>query len=189
MRPARAEVVLALVLTAVVVAPAAAQTEASSFADLQGRLMPDQTVYVQTADTVAASGRRIRGNVLELSGSTLRLLVNGQRREFSEPSVRAISVRRRYTGRGALIGLAGGAGVGLWGVAASRDDDSETRAWAVLGLVFFGGLGAGGGALAGHSLIRETDVFVAPDVRQSHAFIMTPFMRRDRTGLSASFRF
>jgi hypothetical protein len=86
MRTARAgaQLVVALVLTTTVAAaPAAAQSAASSFAELQGRLEADQTVYVQTAEVADEHGRGIKGKVVELSGSTLRLLVKGEFREFS----------------------------------------------------------------------------------------------------------
>src|SRR5437762_11554099 len=116
MRATSVELAVAIVLTAGVAAPAAAQTAASSFAALQGRLEPDQTVYVQTAEVADERGRGLKGKVLGVSGSTLHLLVNGQSREFSERDVLVVSERHTSTRKGFLIGLAVGGGLGLWGV-------------------------------------------------------------------------
>ena len=191
MKAACAELVLALVLTTVVAAPTAAQTAASSFADLQGRVKADQTVYVQTAEVADEYGRGINGKVLELSGSTLRLLVKGQLRELSERDVLVVSERHTSTGKGALIGVAVGGGLGLWGVAAGCGNlrDPETCAWAQLGLMFGAGAGAGLGAGIGHSIEHERVLFLAPDLRHTRTFTMTPFFGQSRNGLAATVRF
>jgi hypothetical protein len=154
-----------------VAAPTAAQTAARSFADLQGRLKADQTVYVQTAEVEDAPGRGIKGKVLELSGPTLRLLVNGQRRELSERDVLVVSERdhnsaRKGAGIGALIGLAVGVGLGLWNVAqwcsSPGDSCGTARAVLVLGSGAFAALGAEVGAQTAAGIVHERVLFIAP---------------------------
>jgi hypothetical protein len=180
MRAAPTELIFAIVLTTIVAAPTAAQTAAVSFADLQGRLKPDQTVYVQTAEV--ADERGIKGKVLELSGSTLRLLVNGQRREFSERDVLVVSERHTSARKGALIGLAVGGGLGLWGGA-------SCCGYATLGLMVGAGFGTLVGGVVGDSIKHERVLFLAHDLQQSRSFSMTPFVGQDRKGLAATFRF
>jgi hypothetical protein len=161
-----------------VAAPPTAQTAASSFADLQGRLKADQTVYVQTAEVADPPRRAIKGKVLELSASTLRLLVDGQRREFAEPDVGVISDRyhhsaRKGAGIGALIGLAVGVALGLRNVAqwCSRPGDScgTARAVLVFGSGAFAAVGAEVGALTAADIVHERVLFLAPDLRQQPA--------------------
>jgi hypothetical protein len=194
MKGARAAVVLAIVL-ANAVAPAAAQTAASSFTDLQGRLRGDQTVYVQTAEIADESGRGVKGKVLELSGSTLRLLVNGQRREYSERDVLVVSERHNHVWKGALIGLAVGTALDLsllhgWALARGcGQGDAESCGWAKLGLTVMGAGGVLIGAGIGRSIEHERVLFLAPDLKQSHSFTITPFVGSSRKGLAATFRF
>jgi hypothetical protein len=190
MRIARAQLVVALVVTTTVAAPAAAQTAVSSFAELQGRLEADQTVYVQTAEVADEHGRGIKGRVVELSDSTLRLLVRGEFREFSERDVLFVSERHTSQARGALIGLAVGSGFGLWGWSAVGGCGStESCAYAKL----FLGLGAGAGAIVGReigrSLVHEQVLFRAPDLTSSRTFAMMPFVDAGRKGLAATIRF
>jgi hypothetical protein len=192
MRAARAELVLALVLTTIAAAPTAAQTAASSFADLQGRLTADQTIYVQTAEVADEYGRGIKGKVLELSGSTLRLLVNGERRELSERDVLVISERHTRAGRGAVIGLAVGGALGLWFDRSLRNaicGNCVVESDDLLIIALVAGLGTGFGAEIGHSLEHESVLFLAPDLRQSRRFTTTPFIGQGRKGLAAIFRF
>jgi len=197
MRAAAADLILAIVLTATVAAPAAAQTAASSFADLRNRLEADQTVYVQTAEVADEGGRGIKGKMLELSGSTLRLLVDGQGREFSERDVLVVSARHTSTGKGALIGLAVGMGLDLWllhgwalAQECGRGGDAESCGWLKLGLMFMAGSGLMVGADIGHSLEHEQVLFLAPDLRGSRTFFaMTPLVSSRRRGLAATLRF
>jgi hypothetical protein len=173
-------------------APAAAQTAASSFADLRGRLRPDQTVYVETAVVVDEHAGGVKGQVLDLSGSTLRLLVNGQRREFSERDVLVVSERHNSAGKGAVIGLVVGVGLGLgfdrWLVNAIGGDRSfRSEDLLVTGLV--AGLGAEIGALSGHSRQHQRVLFLTPDLKGTHTFTITPFVGSGRKGVSAAFRF
>jgi hypothetical protein len=191
MRAARAGLVLAIVLTAIVAVPTSAQTAASSFAELRRQSESDQRVYVQTAEVADEHGRGIKGKVLELSGSTLRLLVKGEVREFSERDVLIVSERHTSAAKGALIGVAIGGGLGLVGFAAGcrEPKDAESCAWARFVLMLGTGAGAVVGAEIGHSIEHERVLFLAPDLKQSHLFTMTPFVSSNVKGLAATLRF
>lgn len=172
--------------------PTVAQTAASSFAELQGRLKINQTVYVRylrPGDVAGGYGLGIKGRVLELSGSTLRLSVDGQRREFSERDVLVISERRKSRGKGALIGLAIGGGLGLLNLSKwCSGSDSDSCANATGALVGLAGLGAALGAAVAPE--HERILFLAPDLRQQpRTLTMTPFIGSGRKGLTATVRF
>jgi hypothetical protein len=192
MRTIFAVLIQTAILAITAAAPVAAQPPAPSFAELQGRLKPEQTVYVQTVEAAGGYGPSIRGKVLEFSGSTLRLLVDGQRREFAERDVLVVSEHRTSKGKGALIGLAVGVGLGLgnraywcqprWG------SDSCGNAGGVLWLA--PGFFALTGAMLGGQIEHERVLFRAPDLRQQRGTLtMTPFVGSSRKGLAATFRF
>jgi hypothetical protein len=153
-------------------------------------LKADQTIYVQAANVTGGYGLGIKGKVLDLSGSTLRLRVDGQPREFSERDVLVVSERHRYTGTGALIGLGAGAALEGWAIAhycgrSYSDGCSMTK-----GLWFFPvGLFAAIGAMGGAQTEHERVLFLNHDLRQSPAFTLTPFVDSSRRGLAASLRF
>ncbi len=135
-----------------------------------------------------AYGLGIRGKVLELSGSTLRLLVDDQRREFSERDVLVVTERHQNRGKGALIGLAVGGGLGLLGLAASCSSGPDSCGNAEGALVMYAGLGAAVGAAVAPD--HERILFLAPDLRQQpRTLTMTPFVGSSRKGLAATFRF
>jgi hypothetical protein len=194
MRHLSREVVLAIVLLSLSggAAPAAAQAAVSSFADLQGRLKADQTVYVETAVVVDEHRGGVKGEVLDLSGSTLRLLVNGQRREFSERDVLVVSERHTGAGTGAVVGLSVGGVLGLgfdrW-LVNSIGSDRRFRSDDLVVTGLFAGLGAWIGASIGRAHERERVLFLAPDLKKSHTFTITPFVGSGRKGLAAAFRF
>jgi hypothetical protein len=153
-------------------------------------LRADQTVYIQTAEIADENGVAIKGKVTELSGSTLRLLVNGQRREYSERDVLVVSERHTSTAKGALIGVAIGGGLGLLGMTTcGKSTDPETCGWAQFGLIFGVGVGAGLGATLGHSIQHEQILFLAPDLGPSRTFTIAPSITRSRQGVVATLRF
>jgi hypothetical protein len=173
-------------------AQSTAQTAASSFADLHGRLKLDQTVCVETAAIVDEHAGGIKGHVLELSGSSLRLLVNGQHRAFSERDVLVVSERHTSAGKGAVIGLAVGAGLGLLFdrlVIATIGSDRRFRQGDGLLTGIVAGCGAIAGAHIGRLYQHQQILFLAPDVKGSHPFTITPFVGEGQKGLAAAFRF
>jgi hypothetical protein len=191
MRGTCARLVFASLLTTAIAAPAAAQSAVSSFADLGRRLEADRTVYVQTAEVRDEHGRGIKGKVVDLSESTLRLAVRGDYLLFSERDVLVVSERHTSAGKGALIGLAVGGGLGLFGVTAAcgSSKDAETCAWARFGLMLGAGFGTLLGAEIGHSIEHEQVLFLAPDLRQSRRLTITPSVGKARKALAASIRF
>lgn len=160
----RTHAVLAVALTASVAFPAAAQTPVASFDDLAPTLKPHSTIYVQTADGLRAHRPAVKGTLVDLSASTLRLLVNDQTREFQEHDVRRVSTRHRNAKKGALIGLGAGTGLGLVALMPGCSNDVELGCafWlgATLGLA---GYGTGIGAAVGAVIVRERTLFAAPD--------------------------
>src|SRR5438874_5381170 len=145
MRAIYAALLQTAVLAVTSAAPVAAQPPASSFAELQGRLQPDQTVSVYSVPA-AETGRpftKTTGKVLEISDHRLRLLVHRRPQEFFDRDVRVIA--EIYTKRkAALIGLSIGAMVGLLNMAKwcqpRRDADSCGNAMGAL--LIWTGLGA-----------------------------------------------
>jgi Domain of unknown function (DUF4410) len=156
---------------------------ARSFAELQGRLAPGQTVYV-----IDDGRRETKGTVRELSASTLALMVDGQPREFSQSQVWAINERHGGAGKGALVGLAVGGGLGLWGLAAGCGN-SEICGYAQLGLVFAAGFGALTGGIVGAEMERHRVLYLAPTQSSAHALAIAPLVSPDRRGVMATIRF
>jgi hypothetical protein len=137
-------------------APAFGQGVAHSFSELRLLVREGQTVTV-----VDATGREVKGRIASLTETTL-VLGTGGGRTWQETDVATIRQRRQDSlGNGALVGLA--CGVGLVGVAALSSDVSGPDAdWALLGAVFYGGLGAGIGVGIDALITREQDVFRGP---------------------------
>lgn len=135
---ARNALLLTMVLATGAATPLAAQTAASSFGDMTGRLKPGQmvSVYVQTQQADPTRAELIRGRVLALSEQTLELRMRGHPREVAERDVRVICERFKKKGKAALIGLSIGAAIGLANLArwchAQRDSDSCANATGVL---------------------------------------------------------
>jgi hypothetical protein len=91
--------------------------------------------------TQAASGEELQGYLLELSPTTLAMLVNGKRVEMPIDNVLRIDGRRDSLKNGVAIGAAIVAGLGLFGCA----ERHGSRASCESGLA----LNAGAGALIG----------------------------------------
>ena len=87
-----------------------------AFEQVQGRLQRGEEVHVRDG-----AGREIRGTVADIAGSSLQLLVNGERRSFDGTNVQRID-RLVPDGlkNGMLWGLAVGAGAGFLGMIAAR---------------------------------------------------------------------
>jgi hypothetical protein len=87
-----------------------------SFDRLQGRLQPGEEVYVRDG-----AGRETLGTIADISGSSLHLLVHGERRSFDEANVQQIDgLVRDGLKNGVLWGLGVGAGAGVLGMVAAR---------------------------------------------------------------------
>jgi hypothetical protein len=182
-----------VVLITAFVAPAAGQTAASSFAELEGRMPGVQKIYVYTGQAKNRRGR-IKASLLHLSPAMLQMSVRGRMQEFGERDVLMISEPHSSTMKGALIGLAAGTALDLsvmhgWQLARDCRTDPESCAWAQVGFAIMAASGTFLGALIGHSIEHERILFLAPHRNESRAFTLTPVMSADRHALAATFRF
>lgn len=124
------------------------------------------------------SGEKTRGTFLEVSGSSVALVVDGQRREI--PGIQVRQVARRggdSVWNGALIGAAFGA------TAVAFDRSREDRVpFALIGAYMYGAIGAGIDAL----IPRDTAVYRA---QGSRTVRVTPVIGRTRAGFMVSAEF
>lgn len=163
---------------------AGAQTVASSFAELAGKLKPGKTVYVTDG-----AGRKVKGKMTDLSASSLEVLIDGKDETFAEDGVRQLAERRRYTGEFAATGLAAGGLLGVvFGLVVGPRCSCTGQAM-VLGLGLFGGAGAGAGAAIGAASTYERVIYRSPRPRPAATLGLSPFVSKHGTGLAASVRF
>jgi hypothetical protein len=176
--PKASVIALVLALTALVSAPAAAQT-AASFNDLTLRLRVDDTVRLR--DT---SGRIVRGRITAVSSDQIVIDVNGQPTTFPAGRVGEVAVRHHALGAAALIGLASGATVGILFVHEFAGIAGRPTAgtYGVGGLVF-GADGAGLGVGIGAIVPTTSLVYRAPGGGQVS---LAPFVTRDGLGVRAA---
>ena len=109
MRRALITVVLAGVLVAAGAVPSLAQMATRTFDDLRAEGHRGEIVYVTDQ-----GGTKVKGRVVRISASSIDLLVNDGSREWPVSDVARITQRRGHAGRGALVGLAFGAGFGAF---------------------------------------------------------------------------
>jgi hypothetical protein len=138
-----------LVLVALGSAKAASAQVVSSFHDLQGSLNGGDRLAI-----TERSGAVTKGRFVALSDQSLRVMAESARlADLPESSVARIDHLRSRKGKGALIGLIGGAVVGVLAVAVTPSCSGcigPTKAEAAPVLAaFFGGIGAGIGAVVG----------------------------------------
>jgi hypothetical protein len=162
-----------------------AQTIAGSFGELSGRLKPGKAVSV-TDD----AGRTIKGKLMDLSATSLKVLVDGQEETLPESRVREISERRRMTGSFAGLGLLAGAALGVL-VGINAEDCfgcPGPGGTAVIGAISLGGLGAGIGAAIGAGSWRDQLVYRASP-HTPVEFSLRPLRSGHGTGVRAVVRF
>ena len=121
MRRAFVTVVLAGVLVAAGAGPSMAQMVTRTFDDLRAEAHRGEIVYVTDQ-----GGTKVKGRVERISATSIDLLVNDGSREWAASDVAWITQRRGHAGRGALIGLAFGAGYGVF--SSSRTANARTTA-------------------------------------------------------------
>lgn len=129
---------VASLLLALSALTADAQDVAHNFDELRLKVAAGDTVYV-----TESTGKERQARIVEISGSSLAVSIDGTHRNLTEPGVTRI--RRRLSDslwNGAAIGAAASVGVGL-AVGASFDalDDCDAACWAINGL-YYGGMGA-----------------------------------------------
>ena len=180
MKRAFGTVVLACALVTGTAVRGTAQTVTATFDDLRDGAYRGQTVYV--ADH---AGTTVKGRVVRFSATSLELLVNDEPRTWRVSDVAWISQRHRHAGRGALVGLAVGAGFGALLFAANSDGEDVGFALVLAGV--FGGLGGGAGAAIGAVTRSERVLYAAP--RRPTARVLAPIVAPGVIGVRAHFRF
>jgi len=137
-------------------ATASAQPQATSFAEVQGRLKVGDTVNV-TDD----AGETIKGNVVQVSDTMLVLRSQGHELPLPVLEVRRLSQPVHPVRNGALIGFAAGFITGA--IAAASSSCGFTRFCDPPGVFLIGGLigsvGMAAGADVGASIHREHVIF------------------------------
>jgi hypothetical protein len=165
--------------------PARAQSAASSFTEIGSAVKRGHRVSV-TDD----AGERIQGKLTSLSPSAIELLIDGKATSVAASRVREVTELRRQTGRGARIGLAAGAGLGLLSGLTVEDcfGCPGPGGTAVAGAIVLGGLGAGIGAIIGSGITRERLVYRS-GARPPVALSVSPLASPLGTGVRAVVRF
>lgn len=175
------------ILTLAIPATAAAQSTTGTFDTLERQLKPGDQVII-----TEAGGRRVKGRLLGVDGTSLELLVDEgyDERSLTLPSANVSTVRRNDSLlNGFLIGLGAGlAGGEIWvyNVCGPRGYDDECRAIATpIGWAAFGG----GGAVIGTLIDKFTTrlLYKAPDGRAS--LHVQPIVAKTQQGLRVSWSF
>jgi hypothetical protein len=153
-------------------ASAEAQELAGTFDQLRVLVKSGETLTV-----IDNGGARIRGQLSQLSGSSLILNVSGLDREFQSSQVDAIEKRGPDPLKnGALTGFVIGGVLGGVGLAALTDGTGTGNvAAAVLGGLLYGGMGAGIG-VGVDALIEGERVIYATSAPRRTAFTIAPIL-------------
>jgi hypothetical protein len=174
-----AAVFLLVIATALMVE---AQVLASSFDQLQVLVKPGDTVRVTDGTGVEA-----RGTIGALSASSLEMIIEGNRRIFSENDVRTIRQRRGDSLKnGAWWGFGIMAGLALLGAAAEAPDGNAGEA--VLGVLASGGFGAAIG-VGVDAMIRSNEVVFSRPADVSTSLTGSPLLAASRKSLLLSVGF
>ena len=178
---------------------ASAQAVATSFEEMRALVKPGDTI-----DVTDANGRRTRGRLGELSGSSLELLVrktgpDGRetfvpQARLSEPDVQQVRLDRRDSlWSGTLIGLAPGAAGAAFVLFVGAGCDCytvESRApLALVTLAFAGGIGAAIGAGIDAVIYERATVYFRAPPRRSSGLHVTPMLSKSATGIQVSMGF
>ena len=136
-----------------------AQTVANSFDELANKLKPGQTISIRDDE-----GRRIDGNLTEVSASSIRIMSGGVQQTLTQDHVREITQTRRNTSRGMAIGLAAGLAVGLLSAVSDHTPCPPDLCvgLAIGGMIGAGGMGTGIGAALGAGSTHQEVVYRAP---------------------------
>lgn len=163
-----------------------AQGAEESFGSMAGRLAAsEKPVRVTTA-----SEGKITGKLLDLSESSLTMLVGHERRTLQKSEILQVAEIHHHAGQGALIGLGTGAALGFVGMLlACGDCGDESGAFALAGAIVYGGIGAGIGALAGAATTTERNVYRSPATAADARIAVTPLATPRGAGIAATLRF
>jgi outer membrane lipoprotein SlyB len=174
---------LAMMMCLSLVLPFAARAQgvAHSFAELETRLKPGQTVIV-----TQANGRTLRGAFAELTASELRVEVPGHVEHIAYTDVQSIALREhRVTMRGPVIGGLAGLGLGIFLVEALRDCGGCGENGAIAVRAVSAVIGAAAGAALESARGQTRFLYWAP----SQTIRVAPILLPSRQGLEIRIRF
>lgn len=178
---------IALVLVAVTATATATFAEAQAVAsfDRLGLLVNQGDRITVTDD----AGQELQGRIVDLSPSTLSLLIDNVRHDLHEADISSVRQRHRDSVKnGAALGYLFGATFGGIVVANGRRD-YDPRVGMAAALLYYGGIGAGIGAGV-DALLKRWDSQVIYKARDSSRRItVSPLLSRDRRVLSLSVDF
>jgi hypothetical protein len=166
---------------------ATAQVVTPTFEDLRAGAYRGEIVSLTDR-----TGTTVKGRVVRISTASIELLVNDGSREWQTPDVAYITQRHRHAGKGALIGLAIGAAVGI-GTVFSDSSCQERCAGEDAGFMLIlggllGGVGGGIGAAVGAATTSERVLYAAPRAPAT-AHAISLFSGRGTIGVRAQLRF
>ena len=162
-----------------------AQEVATSFDQLRVLLKRGDTVRV--TDT---AGREIRGQIAELSSSSIGILVGGNRSDLVEGDVRTISQQRHGNlSTGAKWGFGIGAAFGLIsGLASAGPHCNGCGGFLLLSSAIEGAIGSGIGVGISASMTNQHVIYAKPGTT-SVTLTVSPLVTRNRQGMIVSFGF
>jgi len=161
-----------------------AQAPVTSFDQVPTRVKIGDTVFVTDA-----TGREVKGKVLDLSAASVALSSGSERQEFSAAQVRTLVWQQHdtlYNGlrKGLFIGLGVGAALGVVGVAATEQGVNKGLVWAATFLIG-GGIGAGAGAaFDAMNPGKKVLVYRAPSAPSAARISIAPILTPRRQGVA-----
>ncbi|MEW5983739.1 MAG: hypothetical protein AB1806_15410 [Acidobacteriota bacterium] len=162
-------------------AAAGAQQIAGSFSQLQVLVKPGDTIIVTDS-----GGQEIKARITGLSPTSLALLVDGDRREFTEKDVQKIMQKRSDSLQdGALAGFCTGAG--LWALAMALEGEWH-GGWMLLGAAYMGGVGAGIG-VGIDAMINTWQPIYAKPASSASRVTLAPMLAPGGAGVRVSWTF
>jgi hypothetical protein len=162
---------VALMAGAIAFAPSPASAQSTSFDDLAVRLEVGEKLRVEDR-----SGARTSGRLAGLTADTITLETGEGERRFRRDDVATVAKRGVHSKRGALIGAAVGAALGIPSISGENGDPDAP--------VLTGLLGAGAGAIVGAFVPRLQTVYRSNGRETS----LAPVVTRGGAGISVSWR-
>ena len=158
--------------------------------------MDQLRVLVKPGDQIRvtdATGRETKGKIADLSGDTLALLVDGQRREVRVGDISTIRQRRSDSlATGAKVGFGIGAGFGVLVAVQVLSVYDEAGVGAVTAIsLLYGALGAGMGVGFDALVTREQVIYAAParSAPTRAGVRIRPLLTHGRRGVAVSLGF
>jgi hypothetical protein len=159
-----------------------AQVPVTSFDQVLTRVKVGDTVFVTDA-----TGREVKGKVLDLSALSLALRSGSERQEFPAAQVKTLTWQKPDSlVNGALIGLAVGAGAGIGILVYATQDPGDGSAGIAFAIVAgLGGVFAGIGTLIDAAIPAKTVlVYRAPSSPSAGRISIVPILTPRRQGVA-----